>query len=207
VLVAQHFYCAAEADALLADVSSWLREGRGLSVGDPVALEDVLGFIGAAPQTAFPHGRWEALVAVKVAQGVLAALRDYGLLAGAAKKRLAAPRVPPLAFAWIARVRTELGVQGLGLLRDDLWRRYGWGEREVERMFLDAHQRGMLMYHAAGSVVRVAFPAGTLEDYARAIVEGTDRNAVSPRGSTWWRGRLRGRRFPWRWSQAPTATC
>jgi hypothetical protein len=41
----------------------------------------------------------------------------------------------------------------------------------VERFYLEAHQRKLLSYLAAGSVIRIEFPGVTLEDYARELAQ------------------------------------
>jgi hypothetical protein len=41
----------------------------------------------------------------------------------------------------------------------------------VERFFIEAHQEHLLGYQAAGSVVRIDFPADTLTDYAHILLE------------------------------------
>ena len=41
----------------------------------------------------------------------------------------------------------------------------------VERFLFEAHQRGLLEYHVAGSVTRLTFAANTLEEYANVLAQ------------------------------------
>lgn len=168
--LALHFHLAAEAEALLADFAMYIHADRAPDAS--VSVEDVLSFLQRSPTVRFPHGRWSPVVATKVARGLLAALRDLGHLRGSNRKFLVAPMLPPIAFAWIAAHRQSLGVRGARVLRDVAWQRFGLGERAVEHMFFECHARGHLEYHAAGSVVRLEFPVGPLENLAHVLVEG-----------------------------------
>ena len=55
------------------------------------------------------------------------------------------------------------------LLHDPAWQVFFLSEQAVEHFFFEAHQEQLLEYHAAGRVIRIAFPAATLEEYAHAL--------------------------------------
>jgi hypothetical protein len=166
-----HYYAAAAAEPLLwdfvvADLNQKLVQGRS-----EVRVNDVLRFLDRVSDTRFQAARWSKEVSIRVARGLLAALRDFGVLAGAAKKRLTSLYMPPESFAFLARVRHELGVRGHLALRDECWRLFFLDETAVEHLFLEAHQRKFLIYLAAGSVIRIDFPGASLEDYARELTQ------------------------------------
>jgi hypothetical protein len=166
-----HFYAAACADPLIWDFVEEVvaeRHARGLL---EIGVGDALRFLETTPADRFPAGRWSESVRVRVAQGLLAALRDFGLLAGAVKKRLAPVYLPIETFAFLAFARRLSGVPAASALGDPFWRLFQLGEAGVERCFVEAHQRRLLGYHAAGSILRLDFPAADLVDYARALVE------------------------------------
>jgi hypothetical protein len=106
-----------------------------------------------------------------VTRGLLSTLRDFGVLAGAAKKRLAQAYLPIEAFAYITfylKQRQPSGTKFLDLLD---WKLFFLPPEGVERLLVEAHQRGLLEYHAAGSVTRLTFPSNSLEDYAYVLAE------------------------------------
>lgn len=109
---------------------------------------------------------WSEEVQKRVVQGILSTLRDFGLLEGQSKKRVAYPYVPNEAFAFVALQLYFGGTSGERLLKAPAWRLFLLPENMVERFFLVAHQEGLLEYHAAGSVIRTGFPANSLEGYA-----------------------------------------
>lgn len=74
------------------------------------------------------------------------------------KKRLTPLYLPTEAFAFIAMIRHELGVRGAAALADPVWKLFFLGETAVERFFVEAHQRNLLQYHAAGSLARIGSP-------------------------------------------------
>lgn len=172
-----HYYVTAASDALLWDfVTGPLAERQARGVLD-VATRDVTRWLAGVPDAAFEKGRWTPTVQEKVARGALAALRDFGVLAGTVKKRLTPLYLPVESFAFLARVRREVGVQASAALHDAAWNLFFLSDTAVERFFVEAHQLGLLAYHAAGSLVRLDFPGSSLEDYACELVERTHRVA------------------------------
>lgn len=166
-----HYYAAAAAEPLLWDFVVEALNQK-LAHGHPeVRVSDVLRFLDRSSDTRFQAARWSKEVSIRVARGLLAALRDFGVLSGAVKKRLTPLYLPPESFAFLARVRHELGSRGHPALRDECWRLFFLGETAVERLFLEAHQRKLLSYLAAGSVIRIDFPGASLEDYARELAQ------------------------------------
>ena len=121
---------------------------------------------------------WGDATLERVGQYAAATLRDFGLLRGntrsSAPKQIAAPRLPLPAFALVAfwlRGQTPAGGR---VLHSPEWGLFLLDTPAVERLFLDAHQRRLLDYHAAGSVVRLDFPADNLPDYARLLAAATE---------------------------------
>lgn len=106
----------------------------------------------------------------RVAQGVMATLRDFAVLQGKAVKRITPFYLPTPAF-----VLTALWLQGRErsgdrLVHSDEWKLFFLPVTGVERFFIEAHQEHLLTYQAAGSVVRIDFPAVTLMEYAHVLL-------------------------------------
>ncbi len=114
---------------------------------------------------------WTDKTTLRVAQGAMAALRDYGVLAGSARKRIAPMRLPLPAFALMALWLQQRERSGDRVLHSDEWRLFFLPPAIVERFFIEADQEHLLGYSAAGSVVRLDFPASTLVEYAHVLLE------------------------------------
>jgi hypothetical protein len=112
---------------------------------------------------------WSPDVATRVARGLLAALRDFGILQGRARKRLADPAPPLRSFAFIAFCLRRQGTTTRELLVHRDWQLFRLAPENVERLFLQAHQERLLEYHAAGSIISVEFPTDSVEEYARVV--------------------------------------
>lgn len=139
-------------EAATADIERWLREQV------------------VAGKT---QGAWSAETTNRVAQGILATLRDFGVLHGQVKKRLASLYLPVRSFAFIAFLLSRTQRSGDRLLHDPAWQVFFLSEQAVEHSFLEAHQEQLLEYHAAGRIIRIEFPAPTLEEYAHALARRT----------------------------------
>jgi hypothetical protein len=86
-------------------------------------------------------------------------------------KRLAPPFLPVPAFAYVMFCLKRGQASGARLVDDPDWRLFFLSRDGVERSLFEAHQNGLLEYHAAGSVTRLTFPSETLEDYAHVLVD------------------------------------
>ena len=166
------YYLALRSDALLHDVVvevialSYERGQQEVLVGDVARW---LQQLVADGRTERP---WGVGTVERVAQGLLATLRDFGMLHGVIHKRITPPFVPIEAFCFIALLRYRELQSGERLLRDPEWRVLCMSDLAVERALVAAHQEHRLEYYAAGRVVRIEFPTLSLEEYARVLSQG-----------------------------------
>jgi len=116
---------------------------------------------------------WNDETIERVAQGIAATLRDFGVLEGAVNKRLSPFLLPNHAFALIAFWLHQREKNGQLTLHSDDWKLFFLPVDGVERFFIEAHQMHLLTYHAAGSIIRIEFPATTLSEYAHVLLERT----------------------------------
>jgi hypothetical protein len=113
---------------------------------------------------------WSPSVTLRVARGLLAALRDFTILEGKAIKRVASFNMPLESFCWIAFTLQNLGFTGTALVNHSDWKLFLLSSMHVENLFFQAHQHGFLEYHAAGGVFRVGFPVSSHDEYAHVIL-------------------------------------
>jgi len=114
---------------------------------------------------------WSPIVTRKVARGMLAALRDFGVLQGAIVKAIAPRHCPLEAFTMIAFCLHEMGASGRALHDHHDWRLFLFDTRDVERALLECHQKGWLGYQAAGAICRIDFPSIPFKEYVRVVLE------------------------------------
>ena len=114
---------------------------------------------------------WSDTTILRVAQELLATLRDFGVLEGAAKKRIAPAFFPVESFAYIAFYLKQHQPSGAKLIELPDWKLFFLHRESVERLLFEAHQHSLLEYHVAGSVTRLTFPAETLEEYANVLAQ------------------------------------
>ena len=114
---------------------------------------------------------WSEITILRAAQELLATLRDFGVLQGAAKKRIVPAFLPVEAFAYIVFYLKQHQPSGAKLIELPDWKLFFLKREGVERFLFEAHQRHLLEFHIAGSVTRLTFPAETLEEYAHVLAE------------------------------------
>lgn len=113
--------------------------------------------------------KWADSVIPKMSRALLAALRDFGILEGARKKKIAPVFLPVESFAYLAFSVSKLGKSGTALVGNPDWNLFLMGKPFVERMFIEAHQKGFLRYDAAGNLYRIEFDVDTYKDMADVI--------------------------------------
>jgi hypothetical protein len=114
-------------------------------------------------------GHWSEPTITRIVQGLLSALRDFGILQGAVNKKIAPAYFPIESFAYIVFYLKQRQPSGAKLIELPDWKLFFLRREGVERFLFEAHQRDLLEYHVAGSVTRLTFPAKTLEEYANVL--------------------------------------
>lgn len=117
---------------------------------------------------------WADTVTLKVARGLLAALRDFGILEGASKKKIAPVYLPVESFAYLAFIIYKLKFSGEKLISHPDWKLFLMEPPVVESLFLDAHQNRFLHYEAAGKIYRIEFFAQSVEEMTNVIAGRRD---------------------------------
>jgi hypothetical protein len=165
------YFHSVRADLLLHDVViEWLapRQQDGAIDIDVADVQRALADWGAQGKT---KGEWSEETTSRVAQGLLSTLRDFGILQGTVHKRIAPTYVPVAAFAYVLFYLRQRQPSGAKLVEHPDWRLFFLPREGVERFMFEAHQQGLLEYHAAGSVTRLSFPVTTLEEYAHVLAQ------------------------------------
>lgn len=169
------YFHAARADRLLYDTVTEILtplQARGITEIDTLEIQRPLKKWVDAGKTS---GKWSEPTIVRIAQGLLSTLRDFGVLKGAVKKQIAPTYLPLAAFAYLVFYLKQHQPSGAKLVELPDWKLFFLPREGVERFLFEAHQHDLLEYHAAGSVTRLTFPADTLEEYAHVVAQRADR--------------------------------
>lgn len=157
------YYEASRDDRLLAvfaeeHLFESFRAGRTtVTVEETTDWLEVLADKGDAPP-------WSDTVRTKVARGLLAALRDFAILEGAANKRFATPRMTPLGFSYVAFREHEQGRSSRALVDSHIWRRWLLDDSRIGDLFVQAERLGVLRFSRVGSSVRIDWAVTNLEE-------------------------------------------
>jgi hypothetical protein len=165
------YFHSARADHLLLDMVTELLlplKTRGIMDIEVTEVERTIAkWVGEGKTMSL----WGENTIRRVTQGLLSTLRDFGVLAGAVNKRLAPAYLPIEAFAYITFYVKQRQPSGAKLIDLPDWKLFFLPPEGVERLLVEAHQQGLLEYHAAGTVTRLTFPSNSLEDYAYVLAE------------------------------------
>lgn len=140
----------------------WYHAGRNaVTIDDTTAWIAELTATGSMPTTT-------ATVRTKVARGLLAALRDFGVLEGAANKRFAHPHLPLRGFVYVAYRLHDQGASSTTLVTSAVWRRWLLDRDRIDDLLYQAARGGILDYGVVGSAVRVDWHVANLKEAVRA---------------------------------------
>lgn len=163
------YFHSARADRLLYDSATEvlfsMREKGLIHVG----VQDFQKPLTRWAQEGKTMGDWSEYTVIRIARGLLSALRDFGVLQGEANKKIVTPFIPVESFAYIAFYLKQHQPSGTKLIELPDWKLFFLQRDTVERYLFEAHQHNLLEYHVAGSVTRLTFPAETLEEYVNVL--------------------------------------
>lgn len=147
------YFEAMRDDELLRDFATGPLYAHYLAGRSHLTVEDALGWLEGLAE---PRARaWSETVRLKVARGLLAALRDFGVLEGAVKKRFRAPSMTNPGFAYAAwRLTREAGTDRV-VFATELWHAWLLDARRVEELVVQLDRSGVWTYSAAGSATRI----------------------------------------------------
>jgi Putative inner membrane protein (DUF1819) len=167
------YFYATQSDSLLHDIVTQAFVQYRVKGKTDVTVDDIQTVVREWVTEGKTITQWSEITQLRVAQEVLSSLRDFGVLQGASHKRLAPIYLPLEAFAYLAYYLQQQQPSGELLLHHPEWALFFLAHQAVEQLFLEAHQRRLLEYHAAGSVIRITFPTTTIEEYAHALTQRT----------------------------------
>ncbi len=167
------YFQAVRSDALLHDAVTDLLASLMIRGRQEVEVRDVVAWLREQVDAGNTTRSWNDETTTRIAQGILATLRDFGILQGVITKRIAPLYLPTPAFSFIAFLLSRQQPSGERLLHDPEWQVFFLHERTVERFFIEAHAERLLQYYAAGRVIRIEFPATTIEEYAHVVAQRT----------------------------------
>jgi hypothetical protein len=165
------YFYATQSDALLHDTVTVVLSGFYNTGKTDVTVRDIQMTISQWVTEGKTTESWSEYTILRVARGLLSTLRDFGVLQGEVHKRLAPVYLPVEAFAYLAFYLRQREPSGERLLDDPEWQLFFLSHQTVERFFFEAHQHHLLEYRAAGSVIRITFPAASIEEYAYALAQ------------------------------------
>jgi Putative inner membrane protein (DUF1819) len=165
------YFHAARADQLLHDAATKILlplHARGLV---DISVQDFERSLAKWVDEGKTTGHWSEPTITRIAQGLLSALRDFGVLQGAVNKKIAPAYIPIESFAYIVFYLKRHQPSGAKLIELPDWKLFFLSREGVERFLFEAHQRHLLEYHVAGSVTRLTFPTEALEEYANVLAQ------------------------------------
>lgn len=167
------YYYSAQSDATLKAIVLEVLYPRRTGGYTSIHVDQVIRAIGQWVAEGRTISDWSEKTKTRVGRHALAALRDFGLLSGSVNKSIASLYLPVASFSFIAMDLKRRSGSGEMVRGSEDWKLFFLSTEAVERYLLEAHQERLLSYQAAGSTVRLEFPADTLEEYSHALLERT----------------------------------
>ena len=125
----------------------WTRRSTSLAPADLVA------FIGELAEREPHMKKWRESTRIRLAQQILAALRDFGLLQGIYSKQIRKPATSPEATFHLLCILLAEGLEGGSVVEATDWRLFLWSESEVAHALGELSQIRWTQFEKSGRTV------------------------------------------------------
>ena len=163
------YYHAALAEHLLYLVSADFVYGLRTQGISEVSSAQTARFIRGLATSGHPTSGYSDAVVEKLAQTALTTLRDFGILEGKARKRIAPVRMPHTVVGYLVYALREEGDTARRIIDHPDWRLFLLTPREVEEAILEGARYGHYTYSAAGDIRRFDWHFDSLTDYVESV--------------------------------------
>jgi hypothetical protein len=125
----------------------------------PVVIpNDVLDLLDREAEAQPQTQRWAEQSRRKLANSILTALRDFGVLEGVRKKVLVRPVLPPDTAEHLLRILITEGRRGRRVLEDETWRLFMLDKQDVTTVLGKLAQAGRIRFEKVGTTVVLETP-------------------------------------------------
>ncbi|MCE5200793.1 MAG: BrxA family protein [Armatimonadota bacterium] len=138
-----------------------------------VTMDDARAFLDDASRAGLIPTPWSPAVQIKIARGLLGALREFGMIEEHKRglREIASYRPTDIAVAYLAYDLHSLGLSDGAVCSHDDWMLYGLNRNTVISRLEDLQDRGLFAMQHAGSVVTITWQFGSMEEAIDAIAE------------------------------------
>ena len=136
-----------------------------------VDSQDVCSFINHGIDDESIPVKWSESVSKRVASGLFAALKEFGILEGGRRRKISPKFIPLPVFVYIAFFIFKEGIVGKKIIHHDYWNLFLLNQVEITHLFMEAHQQKYLHYEEVGDIVRIDFFYNTFEELVNVIIK------------------------------------
>jgi hypothetical protein len=145
-------------DHLTYDIITGLIWNRWRNNQLEIDREDILSLLDEASEVQPQIHRWAESSRLKLASNILTALRDFGILEGAHRKRIVRPILPLFTAKQLLRILTSEGLRGGEVLEHFTWRLFLCSEEDVADILARLSQAGRINFERVGNTVVLKTP-------------------------------------------------
>ncbi|MBN1485981.1 MAG: DUF1819 family protein [Chloroflexia bacterium] len=145
-------------DHLTYDFVTKILWGRRNDAQQIVSPQEILFLLDQAAETQPQIQRWAESTRRKLSTSILTALRDFGVLEGGQKKRLARPLLPLSTAEHILHILTAEGKRGAEVLSNSTWRLFFCSENDVAGHLGRLAQERRIQFERVGDTVVLHTP-------------------------------------------------
>ena len=146
-------------DRLTFDFVTQVLWDRGYANRPVIQRTDVLDLLDQAATEQPQISRWTEISRRKLANSILTALRDFGILQGIRNKVLVRPFLPLETAEHLLRILIAEGRRGRQVLEDTTWRLFMLSPEDVAGVLAKLAQDGRIRFEKAGRTVVLETPA------------------------------------------------
>jgi hypothetical protein len=118
-----------------------------------IEKSDVVSFLSRESQENPIIDKWYDSTRMKLANNMLSALRDFGVLTGVRRKKIQSPTIAPETVFHLVSILTAENLKGQRVVDAPDWRMFLWDAADVARALNDLSFRGWIAFEKTGRTV------------------------------------------------------
>ena len=163
------FYEYCQVDRLLYDLTALCTYDLYQNARITIGKVDVNEWLGEQEAKHPEIKTWSPNTRIRLVNGFLSTIRDFGLVIGKTKKEFHKFFVPREAFVYALYHQKDRGITGRALIESTDWRLFLMSQREVIFMLEDAANGGFIHFRRAGDIYDLRFVYQDLREVVNVI--------------------------------------
>jgi len=153
-------------DVLVKDtIMQLIRPKIAISANAVITKSSVMEFLNMQSKIHPELNNWSAYLKQRWTRGLLAVLRDFGLMADPPQYDIVIPVVRTEVFTFLLMGLLDAGFLPTTAINHEIWRLYLLNQKQIELLIIESQSKGWLQYSRAADIIELRTYSRSLEGW------------------------------------------